>query len=303
MSTTFTFRPARMDEVEAAASFLNDHSRRLHGVDDQPVSELRQYWESPDVDFDNDVLVAEGRDGSLVGYADLGVQGDHVWLDLRGMEQVPLRALLEAIEERAASKKPGASFIGYAAEEDSLVRELFESSGYKIVRHSFRMEIDLDDDPAEPQWPAGFTVRTMREGEEERMYEGHMRSFADLWMFSREPFETWRHWFVDDTAFDRSLWFLAEHGGDLAGVALTRAAENEPGLGWVRVLGVMPEYRKQGLGQALLRHTFAVYARRGFDRVGLGVDAQNPTGAVRVYERVGMHVSRTHLQLEKVQQG
>ena len=301
MTAAFTVRPARMDEVEAVARLLNEHSRRLFGVDDQPVNELRQYWESPDVDFDNDVLVAEGRDGSLVGYADLGVHADHVWLDLRGMEPEPLRALLEAIEERAASKKPDANFIGYTSGEDALVRELFESSGYEVVRHSFRMEIDLEDDPAEPEWPAGFTVRAMREGEEERMYEAHMTSFADLWMFDPEPFEIWRHWFVDDTAFDPSLWFLAEHGDALAGVALTRAAENEPGLGWVRVLGVMPEYRKQGLGQALLRHTFAEYTRRGFDRVGLGVDAENPTGAVRVYEHVGMRVVRKNMQLEKVQ--
>jgi hypothetical protein len=35
--------------------------------------------------------------------------------------------------------------------------------------------------------------------------------------------------------------------------------------------------------------------------VGLGVDAENPTGAVRVYERAGMHVARTNLILEKVQ--
>ena len=103
MSATFTIRPARLDEVEAAASFLNEHSRRLHGVDDQPMNELRQYWESPDVDFDNDVLVAERPDGSLVGYADLGVHGDYVWIDLRGLEREPLRALLGAIEERAAS--------------------------------------------------------------------------------------------------------------------------------------------------------------------------------------------------------
>ena len=75
-----------MDEVEAAAELLNEHSRRLHGVDDQQPSELRQYWGSPDVDFARDVLVAERANGSLVGYADLGVHGEHVWLDVRGLE-------------------------------------------------------------------------------------------------------------------------------------------------------------------------------------------------------------------------
>jgi ribosomal protein S18 acetylase RimI-like enzyme len=78
-------------------------------------------------------------------------------------------------------------------------------------------------------------------------------------------------------------------------------SDNEPGLAWVQILGVLPEFRQRGLAQALLRHTFEEYARRGLDRVGLGVDAENPTGAVRVYERAGMHVSRTNLILEKVQ--
>ena len=120
-------------------------------------------------------------------------------------------------------------------------------------------------------------------------------------MFEREPFELWSHWFVKDTAFDPSLWFLAEAGDDLAGIALTRESETEPGLGWVRILGVIPEFRQRGLAQALLRHTFGEYASRGLERVGLGVDAENPTGAVRVYERAGMHVARTNLVLEKVQ--
>jgi ribosomal protein S18 acetylase RimI-like enzyme len=128
-----------------------------------------------------------------------------------------------------------------------------------------------------------------------------MDSFADTWMFARESFEVWSHWFVKDNGFDPSLWFLAEAGDELAGIAMTRVSDNEQGLAWVRILGVLPKFRQRGLAQALLRHTFAEYARRGLDRVGLGVDAENPTGAVRVYERAGMHVSRTNLILEKVQ--
>jgi ribosomal protein S18 acetylase RimI-like enzyme len=69
----------------------------------------------------------------------------------------------------------------------------------------------------------------------------------------------------------------------------------------VRILGVIPEYRQRGVGQALLRHTFREFANRGFDAVGLGVDAENPTGAVRVYERAGMRVERTSMIYEKLQ--
>ena len=301
MSGAFTIRAARMDEVDAAAELLNEHSRELHGVADQTPSELRQYWESPDVDFERDVLVAERPDGSLVGYADLGVQGKHIWLDVRGREPESLRALMDAIEARATSKKPEAALIGYASESDRVVRDIYDQAGYRVSRHSYRMEISLSGGVPEPEWPEGFSVRPFNPGEEERVYEAHMGSFADTWMFEREPFELWSHWFLKDSAFDPSLWFLAEAGDELAGVALTRVSENEPDLGWVRILGVMPAFRQRGLGQALLRHTFAEHASRGLARVGLGVDAQNPTGAVRVYERAGMHVARTNLILEKVE--
>jgi mycothiol synthase len=301
MSDTFTIRAPRMDEVEAAAQFLNEHSRRLHGVDDQSASELRQYWESPDVDFGRDVLVAEGADGAVVGYADLGVHGEHVWLDVRGVEPEPLRALLDAIQSRAAEKKPDAGVMGYTSEADGVVRDVYDRAGFRVTRHSYRMEIELGDDLPEPDWPEGFAARTFRTGEEERIYEAQMSSFADTWMFQREPFEVWSHWFLKDDAFDPTLWFLAETAGELAGIALTRESDNEPGLGWVRVLGVLPEFRQRGLAQALLRHTFLEYAKRGARRVGLGVDAENPTGAVRVYERAGMHVARTNLILQKVE--
>ena len=301
MTDAFTIRAARMDEVEAAAGLLNEHSRRLHGVDDQQPAELLQYWESPDVDFSRDVLVAEGADGSLVGYADLGIHGEHIWLDVRGLEREPQRALIDAIQERAAERKPGAGLMAFISESDQLAHDLYEQAGYRVMRHSFRMEISLDDGAPEPQWPEGFAVRAMRPGEEERVYEAHMDSFADTWLFTREPFEVWSHWFVKDSGFDPSLWFLAEAGDELAGIAMTRVSDNEPGLAWVRILGVLPKFRQRGLAQALLRHTFCEYARRGLDRVGLGVDAENPTGAVRVYERAGMHVSRTNLIFEKLQ--
>ena len=292
-------RPARREDVDAAAAMLNEHSRRLFGADDMTPADLLLYWTSPDVELGRDVLLAESANGELGGYADLGVHGDAVWLDIRGTDPQTLPALLEAIERRAVEKEPEKKLWTYSAATDAPLNELFEETGYRTARHSYRMRIDLDGEPHEPGWREGFTVRTMPEGEERRVYDAHMASFADTWMFAVEPFENWFHWMVEEPAFDRSLWFLAETDGELAGIALGRAPENEPGIGWIRILGVLPEHRQQGLGQALLRHSFAEFASRGFKAVGLGVDAENPTGAVRLYERAGMHVERTHLIFEK----
>jgi mycothiol synthase len=294
-------RPAREEDVEAAAEMLNEHSRGLYGTDDLTLADLLMFWTSPDVELGQDVLLAESADGRLGGYADLGVHGDAVWLDVRGTDPATLPAVLEAIEERATTKEPDKKVWAYTSADDAPLVELLERTGYRRVRHSFRMQIDLDGDLPVPEWPDGVSARTMSEGEERRVYEAQMASFADTWMFAPDPYDVWLHWMVEESSFDRSLWFVAEQDGELAGIVIARAPEQEPGVGWVRILGVVPERRRRGLGQALLQHTFAEFARRGFTAVGLGVDAENPTGAVSVYERAGMHVERTNLIFEKSQ--
>src|SRR4029077_5946739 len=99
-------RPAREEDVEATAEMLNEHSRRLHGTDDMTPADLLTYWTSPDVELGRDVLLAESTDGRLGGYADLGVYGEAVWLDVRGTDSATLPEVLEAIEERAVTKEP-----------------------------------------------------------------------------------------------------------------------------------------------------------------------------------------------------
>jgi len=293
-------RPARREDLDATVEMLNEHSRRLHGSDDVTPGDLLQYWESPNVDLRQDVLVIE-NDSGIVGYADVGLHGEHVWLDVRATDAESLPDLLLAIENVAAAKMPEPSLMGYTSEDDEPLRALYARSGYDLVRHSYRMRIEVDGERSEPEWPDGVSVRTMREGEERRIYDAHNASFTGTWMFHPEPYDVWLHWFAQDPAFDPSLWFVAEQGDDVAGIVIARPAEFEPGLGWIRILGVVPEHRRRGLGQCLLRHTFNEFARRGFDAVGLGVDAQNPTGAVRVYERAGMRVERTNLLFEKHQ--
>jgi ribosomal protein S18 acetylase RimI-like enzyme len=65
------------------------------------------------------------------------------------------------------------------------------------------------------------------------------------------------------------------------------------------VLGVRPQWRRRGVATALLRHSFRDFRDRGATRVGLGVDGENTTGAVRLYERVGMRVVRRNDTYEK----
>jgi ribosomal protein S18 acetylase RimI-like enzyme len=71
------------------------------------------------------------------------------------------------------------------------------------------------------------------------------------------------------------------------------------GLGWVGTLGVRCPWRKKGLGLALLQHSFDEFYKRGRSTIGLGVDASNPTGATRLYQRAGMYIASEFLTFEK----
>lgn len=283
MSATFTIRAAGMSDLQAVTDLFNEHSRSFHGVAEVTPEEIRQFWDAPDIDPEQDAVLAELADGSLLAYGDIGDWGGAIWLDVRGFDDEAQHAIIARLEEDAA------------------LRRLYEERGYRLVRHSFRMEADLAELPPEPPLPAGVVIRTMRDGEEERVYEAHQETFEDVWMHTRDPYEEWTHWFLKDPSFDPSLWFVAEADGDVAGVAICRPREARPGVGWVRVLGVRRPYRQRGIGEALLRRAFAEFARRGFERVGLGVDAESATGAVALYERAGMRVATTNLQYEKVQ--
>ena len=98
------------------------------------------------------------------------------------------------------------------------------------------------------------------------------------------------------TSYDPSLWLLATAAGRPAGALIGHLS---PDRGWVSYIGVLASFRGRGIGEALLRGAFAMFAGRGLPRVTLSVDAENATGATALYERVGMHVVNGYDQWEK----
>jgi ribosomal protein S18 acetylase RimI-like enzyme len=93
--------------------------------------------------------------------------------------------------------------------------------------------------------------------------------------------EDWLRAMTGDAEYDPTVWWLAERDGVLAGCALWWSS------GWLKDIVVRESERGRGVGAALIRQGFAEFARRGVRRVGLKVDAANPTGAPRLYERLG----------------
>ena len=85
--------------------------------------------------------------------------------------------------------------------------------------------------------------------------------------------------------YDASLWFIATRGEDVVGFSF---CEQNGELGRVAELGVVDALRGQGLGYALLTHSFQALRGRGATEIVLDVDAENVTSALRLYRKAGM---------------
>lgn len=295
----FELRVPRPDDVPAIVELINSLPRAAYGTDDMTEAELRRWWSSPTLDVGRDARVVD-RGGVLTAYADVGDQSElhtRYWLDLRSdPERVAadeLAALIAWGQERARSDAaPGGVFRGYVDSTNQRVKDALEAAGLQLIRHSYRMAIDLDGSQPDPVWPDGIGVRTFRREEARAVYAAHMESFSDSWEHTDDPYDEWEYWSFEREDFDPSLWFLAADGDELAGIALCRPHETRPDAGWVSILGVRRPWRRRGLGRALLLHAFAEFVRRGSRRVELGVDAESLTGANQLYESAGMHVIR-----------
>jgi ribosomal protein S18 acetylase RimI-like enzyme len=65
--------------------------------------------------------------------------------------------------------------------------------------------------------------------------------------------------------------------------------------GYVHGLGVRQAFQGKGLGEALLRHAIQINSELGRSKLCLSVDAGNESGALRLYEKVGMKpISELH---------
>ena len=160
------------------------------------------------------------------------------------------------------------------------------------------MVIELEQPPPAPEWPPGVVVTTFDPARAREFHAALEETFANEWDHLPESFEEWRERRL------RGPTVPIRRSGSRSRTAprsrpslLADAARY--GMGWVGALGVREPWRRRGLGLALLRHAFAELTVAGSDVIGLGVDAENPTGATRLYERAGMHVAWSAALYEK----
>ena len=315
---SFVLRAPTMDDVAGAVAVANACSIDLIGKPETEEHEYRNDWQSPTISMENDLRVIEAPNGEIVGYASVWDVEPHVRIfgrahvhpayKGRGLED----ALDEWLEVRAAQALNTApegsrvSLLQGAKSVDQDKQILLEQRGYTLVRHWFRMLIEMDGSPPPPQFSGEIEIRTLDETQELRpLILADREIFRDHWGYVEHPLEEqiedWKHWIAHDPDHDPRLWFLAVDGNEIAGISLCapKLAE-DPEMGYVMSLGVRRLWRRQGIALGLLHHSFGEFYRRGTRKVSLDVDASSLTGATRLYEKAGMHVQRQSMSYEKV---
>lgn len=188
---------------------------------------------------------------------------------------------------------------------------LFRKMGYELVRYFFEMERTLHEDGLptevpEPIYPEGIAVRTLEERPDlPAVVRTVNEAFRDHWGHTDMTLEQWQHW-TSDPDYQPEQWFVAWDteldepagvcGGGIQPEHNARVGRQE---GWVHVLCVRRSYRKQGLGRALLLTSMQALQDEGMEWAMLGVDTENLTGALRLYEGVGFHPAKRSAAFRK----
>ncbi len=287
-------RPFVDDDAPAVAALISADEELFYGRPGRITGADVLFFQQ----YNKEAWVWE-EDGRIVAGAMYGVHGDAA--NIRGFVADKGRGLgTETVErgEAFARAEGVEKILAGAAEPDAAARVLFEAHGYREVRRFYEMAIELTEEPSISELPAGLVLDELREDEYEAFYDALNEAFAEHWEWHPQPFGEWlerrqgQH--RDD---DGPIWFVVRDGDELA--AVTRNDLSVAGGGYVGAIGVRPAWRGRGLAKALLQRTFAEFWRRGTTRVTLDVDSQNATGAVAVYERVGMYVEACGVAFEK----
>ncbi len=278
---------------------------------------LRLEMQEPGFDPARDTSLWEDERGALVGFAQIylpehsaepdgflwfRVHPSAVGSDLE--DQVVLWAeerVREASRERGVPVKLRSGALRSRADR----RALLERHGMEPVRYFFRMARSLGEPMEEPRLPEGFTFQHTRGMPDAAAWvDVFNQSFIDHWNHHPATVEEHTHWLQHPS-------YRAEH--DLVAVAPDGTfaafcfcvidpdenAANGRSEGTIRMLGTRRGYRKLGLGRAMLLHGMHRLKADGMDQAVLGVDAANPSGALRLYESVGFHTIREFILYSK----
>ena len=291
---------ARMNEIANASRMAEGNAFYT------TVEQFQRYYEQMEnCDLAEDLFLVE-LDTRLVGYIRVGWRDEPatrlyepiVFLDPAVVTASTFEAAFDIAERRmeevAAGHPPGPKTARIDA-SSSLREAVLTRRGYTPVRVFYTMVRPTLDDLPDAPIPVGLEIRDVRPDDMEQIYQAEIESFRDHWGFAEPGARERDEFFNDPVQSDTSLWRVAWDGQEVAGMvrSFIHPEQNERlGIkrGWVEHISVRKPWRRRGLARALIAASFPLLRERGMTEGALGVDSQNESGALRVYERCGFRV-------------
>jgi ribosomal protein S18 acetylase RimI-like enzyme len=189
------------------------------------------------------------------------------------------------------------------AESQRDLSRFLEDEGYHVVRYHYSMIRPIGVPLPDAPMPAGLEVRSVKEEDYRKLWDANQEAFAENWWHrSTEEidYEYWR----SSPWFDPKLWKVAWEGDQVVGMVLNYidASENleyKRKRGYTEEICVRKPWRKRGLARSLLVQSIQMFKEMGIEETALGVDAENESGALRLYRSVGYEVVKRTLTYRK----
>ena len=289
-------RPHPTSDLGEVLALLRACDQAVYGESDWTEQELSEEWEGLDLDRDAWLAIDEGVVAGVMHLSDIegGKIGADGYVHPERTDRGAGAALLDAVEVRARELEPGivpgqrvyletAHLVG-----DPRAPLLLAGKGYGRVRTFFRLVRSLAASEPEPFLAAGLDLRPFDPGPDgPAVHAAIEEAFVREWGHQPQAYSAWREKVVGWTRFDPALIPVIWDGDEVVATSLNYDKRNGD-WGWISMLAVRPDWRRRGLGLALLHESFRRFAARGETTVALGVDRENPSGATRLYERAGM---------------
>jgi GNAT superfamily N-acetyltransferase len=283
----------------------------------------RNYAHLHNCDPTQDMIFAE-YEGRAIGYgrAWWEINSDGRWLGFHLMFLLPdwrgkgvgeailwhneqrLRAIAEEMVE--AGHLPASaprSYEFWCADTEVDKKDLLASAGYAPIRYGFHMVRSLAEPVEVAPLPEGLEVRPALPEQYRTIWDAGQEAFQDHWNYVPEPEEEFQKMLLSPD-FEPGLWQVAWEGEQVAGMVLNFiiSAENQEyqrKRGYTEAISVRRPWRRRGLARALLTRSLQMFKDLGYAEAALGVDAQNPNGALQLYESVGFQVAKKELVYRK----
>jgi len=206
-------------------------------------------------------------------------------------------AMLAWTEDRlrqvaSTHEKTGPRFFqAGAADTEKGTTAMLEKAGYQPARYDFNMSRPISEPLPDAPMPPGLEVRPVKPEHIRPIWDAMQEAFRDHWGFAEEGEETYLAW-QGQSSFQPAIWKVAWDGDQVAGMVLNFVDEPENIeykrlRGYTEGISVRRPWRKKGLARSLIVQSIQMFKDMGMTETALGVDSQNLSGALRLYQGVG----------------